>query len=297
MRKSKKKNDKNKSSFTRGLLHVIVTVLILKASVIEAYNVPTGSMENTIKVGDFIFGNKFVFGIRTPDWIGIPWTNFGFSVPFTRLPGFDTPETGDVVIFRYPNDRWPGNKIGPLDPSLNYIKRCIAGPGQTLEIKNKNIFIDGVEFVLPEHGKASRLNIYDKNYKETYVFPRTMQNRDQFGPLYLPKEGDILTTNTFPIDQIMNVISLDGHDVGLSANNKFTVDGIEKDEYKCEQNFYFMMGDNRDNSHDSRYWGMVPENNIIGEALITYLSWEQTEPNLLKRLFKIRFNRMFRLID
>lgn len=78
------KRSRNSSAF-RGLMHIIVSVLILRATVIEAYNVPTGSMETTIKIGDFILGNKFIYGIRTPDWIGIPWTNFGFSVPYYRL--------------------------------------------------------------------------------------------------------------------------------------------------------------------------------------------------------------------
>jgi len=254
-------------------------------------------METTIRIGDFILGNKFIYGIRTPDWIGIPWTNIGFSVPYYRLPGFEKPKTGDVVIFRYPNDRWPANQIGPFDPSLNYIKRCIAGPGQTLEIIEKDVFVDGVLFPLPEHGRASKLNLYDKDYQERMIFPRGMGNRDNFGPLRIPAAGDTLDFSRENIDLVVNVISLEGHEVRSGIAGQLKVDGVSTDHYVCEQNHYFMMGDNRDNSHDSRYWGLVPESNIIGEALLTYLSWEQTEPNLLKRLFKIRPGRMFRLID
>jgi len=278
-------------------MHIIVSVLILRATVIEAYNVPTGSMETTIKIGDFILGNKFIYGIRTPDWIGIPWTNFGFSVPYYRLPGFEEPKTGDVVIFRYPNDKWPGLQIGPHDPSLNYIKRCIAGPGQTLEIIEKDVFVDGVQFPLPEDGRASKLNVYDESYAERMIFPRGMGNRDYFGPLHVPARGDTLTFSEVNLDLAVNVISLEGHRVEPGPSGKLRVDGQEVDHYICEMNHYFMMGDNRDNSHDSRYWGLVPESNIIGEAIITYLSWEQTEPNLLKRIFKIRPSRMLRLID
>ena len=285
------------SSIFRGLLHIVVSVLILRATIIEAYNVPTGSMETTIRIGDFILGNKFIYGIRTPDWIGVPWTNFGFSVPYYRLPGFEEPQTGDVVIFRYPNDRWPANQIGPLDPSLNYIKRCIAGPGQTLEIKEKDIYIDGIQFPLPEYGRASKLNLYDDEYEERMIFPRDMGNRDHFGPLRIPAAGDTLDFKADNVDQAVNVISLEGHDVRPGIGGTLKIDGISADYYVCEQDHYFMMGDNRDNSHDSRYWGLVPESNIIGEAILTYLSWEQTEPNLLKRLFKIRPGRMFRLID
>ena len=290
------KRSRNSSAF-RGLMHIIVSVLILRATVIEAYNVPTGSMETTIKIGDFILGNKFIYGIRTPDWIGIPWTNFGFSVPYYRLPGFEQPKTGDVVIFRYPNDKWPGIQIGPHDPSLNYIKRCIAGPGQTMEIIEKDVFIDGVQFDLPEHGRASKLNVYDDEYAERMIFPRGIGNRDYFGPLHIPAAGDTLLFNKVNLDHAVNVISLEGHEVRPSNSGQLKIDGENADHYICEQNHYFMMGDNRDNSHDSRYWGLVPESNIIGEAILTYLSWEQTEPNLLKRIFKLRPGRMFKLID
>jgi signal peptidase I len=278
-------------------MHIIVSVLILRATVIEAYNVPTGSMETTIKIGDFILGNKFIYGIRTPDWIGIPWTNFGFSVPYYRLPGFEQPKTGDVVIFRYPNDKWPGIQIGPHDPSLNYIKRCIAGPGQTLELIEKDVFIDGVQFELPEYGRASKLNVYDEAYDERMIFPRGIGNRDYFGPLHIPAAGDTLVFSEINLDHAVNVISLEGHAVQPGSSGHLNIDGESADHYVCEQNHYFMMGDNRDNSHDSRYWGLVPESNIIGEAIVTYLSWEQTEPNLLKRIFKIRPSRMFRLIN
>lgn len=290
------KRSRNSSAF-RGLMHIIVSVLILRATVIEAYNVPTGSMETTIKIGDFILGNKFIYGIRTPDWIGIPWTNFGFSVPYYRLPGFEEPKTGDVVIFRYPNDKWPGMQIGPHDPSLNYIKRCIAGPGQTMEITEKDIFVDGVEFPLPEHGRASKLNVYDESYDERMIFPRGIGNRDYFGPLRIPAAGDTLVFSEVNLDHAVNVISLEGHEVQPGLSGTLKIDGETTDHYICEMDHYFMMGDNRDNSHDSRYWGLVPESNIIGEAIITYLSWEQTEPNLFKRITKIRPSRMLRLIE
>ncbi len=295
--KEKKAKRSKQSSAFRGLLHIIVSVLILRATVIEAYNVPTGSMETTIRIGDFILGNKFIYGIRTPDWIGVPWTNIGFSVPYYRLPGFEEPKTGDVVIFRYPNDRWPASQIGPHDPSLNYIKRCIAGPGQTLRISDKDIFVDDVQFPLPENGRASKLTLYDEEYEERMIFPQGIGNRDHFGPLRIPAAGDTLDFSKDNLQLVANVISLEGHEVRPGIAGQLKIDGISADQYVCEQNHYFMMGDNRDNSHDSRYWGLVPESNIIGEALLTYLSWEQTEPNLLKRIFKLRPGRMFHLID
>jgi signal peptidase I len=180
---------------------------------------------------------------------------------------------------------------------LNYIKRCIAGPGQSLEIIEKDVFVDGVQFDLPEHGRASKLNVYDDEYTERNIFPPGIGNRDYFGPLHIPAAGDTLVFSEVDLNHAVNVISLEGHEVTPGISGQLKVDGESVDSYICEQNHFFMMGDNRDNSHDSRYWGLVPESNIIGEAIVTYLSWEQTEPNLLKRIFKIRPSRMFRLID
>jgi len=293
----KPKLKSNERGFSRGLLHVIVSVLILRATVIEAYNAPTGSMENTVKVGDFILGNKFVYGIRTPDWVGIPWTNIGFSIPFTRTPGFAEPKSGDVVIFRYPNDRWPANIIGPLDPSLNYIKRCIAGPNQTLEIKRKQVFVDGIEMPLPRYGKLNYAQLFSADYQESAIFPRGLGNRDYFGPLQIPARGDTLWFDKSSLDLCHNVISLEGHEVFSTRDRSLVIDGKLANYYVCGENFYFMMGDNRDNSHDSRFWGLVPESNIIGEALMIYLSWDQTERNIFKRFLTLRPSRMFSLVD
>ncbi len=130
-------NDKVKNEIKSWAI-VILIALALKATVIEAYQIPTGSMENTILVGDFILGKKFTYGTRTPSWIGIPWTKIGFNIPYFRLPGFRKPKQGDIVIFKY-----------PLDTSLNYIKRCIAGPGQTLVIKEGHVYVDGEKFINP----------------------------------------------------------------------------------------------------------------------------------------------------
>ena len=97
--------------------------LLLKVTLIEAYIVPTGSMEKTIMIGDFLIGNRFVYGMRTPDWIGIPYTDIGFDIPYFRFPKFREPKQGDIIIFKYPRD-----------PHLKNVKRCIAEPGDTLHI-------------------------------------------------------------------------------------------------------------------------------------------------------------------
>ena len=122
---------------------IIVTVaLLIKVTVLEAYIVPTGSMENTIMTGDFLIGSRFVYGMRTPDWIGIPYTDKGFFIPYVKFPAFKIPEKDDVLIFKYPRDHF-----------VKYVKRCVGGPGDTLLVDSKKVYINGKEVPLSENGK------------------------------------------------------------------------------------------------------------------------------------------------
>lgn len=238
---SKNQNDSQKKSkdFFEGLFVALIAALIIRQFIVGSYFVPTGSMENTIMVGDFLLVNKFNYGMRTPDWIGIPFTDIGFSVPWVRIPGFKKPKPHDVVVFRY-----------PLNTQIDYIKRCIATEGQTLEIIDKKVRVDGKEYGVPEHAKFLDSRVWRRN-EGRYVFPTFNHNkygsRDNFGPLKIP------------------------------------------------ENSYFMMGDNRDNSSDSRQWGFAKFEHVVGEAIIIYFSWDKTLP--MSRLFKkIRFNRMATII-
>ena len=115
-----------------SLLVAVLIAIVIRALVIYPFRIPTGSMEDSLLVGDFLLANKFVYGIRTPDWIGIPYTKIGFDIPFIRTPGFRKPQRGDVVIFKYPRDA-----------SLNYIKRCVAVSGDTVLYRNKVLYING----------------------------------------------------------------------------------------------------------------------------------------------------------
>ena len=111
------------------IVSIIVIVFFIRLVVVEAFRIPTGSMEDTLLVGDFLLVNKFIYGVRSPDWIGVPYTRLGFFIPFFRLPGIREPRPGDIVVFRF-----------PLDPNLSYIKRCVAVEGQTVEIREKKLY-------------------------------------------------------------------------------------------------------------------------------------------------------------
>ena len=299
-------------SETKAIVFIVLTVLLVKVTVLEAYIVPTGSMENTIMTGDFLIGSRFVFGMRTPDWIGIPYTDIGFFIPYIKFPEFKIPTTGDVLIFKYPRDKY-----------VKYVKRCVAGPGDTLIVREKKLYVNGVEVPMWENGKYLTAPM-QKNYRQSDIFlsSETNINKDNIGPIYVPKSGDI-----FQIHEETNwrfllpMILMEEHTATLENNEveyEFTlqdpnelfrrkgkkdvyenyfpkgplltpwsksikdedfqflvIDGIpanEWTEYKVSQNYYWAMGDNRDNSLDSRYWGYIPENNILGEALFTYFS-------------------------
>ena len=173
-------NEKNKvKDFFEGLFVALIAALIIRQFIIGSYHVPTSSMEKTILVGDFLLVNKFVYGMRTPDWLGIPYTDMGFFVPWFRFPAFEDPEPGDVVVFRY-----------PLDKTLDYIKRCVAKGNQILEIKDKEVYVDNVQFP-----HTPGLNFVDprimKKTEGRYIFPTFNRNkygsRDNFGPIKIPK--------------------------------------------------------------------------------------------------------------
>lgn len=214
----------------------VVFAFLIKTSIVEAYKIPSASMEDTLLIGDFLLANKFVYGARLPivDW---------------RLPAISDPERGDIVIFLYPKDG-----------KTKYIKRCVGTPGDTILVKDKKLFVNGVPFEDPEYSK----------YTDSVIAPRSIggqNSRDNFGPYYVP------------------------------------------------ENSYFMMGDNRDNSSDSRYWKSVHRDLILGEAMMVHWSWDESahqspeisvsDPLSVPRLFvfnavhffeKVRWSRLFSIV-
>lgn len=263
---------------------IILIALGIKQTIVASYHVPTGSMENTIMTGDFLFGNNFIYGSRTPDWIGIPYTRIGFHIPWFRLPAIKKPAQGDVVIFKYPVDQY-----------VHYVKRCIAAPGQTIEVRNKSVFIDGERYPDPVHSKYVRPTTYSEYWEDYNIFPRGAGNQDNYGPIYVPREGDTLRLGEYPTQLLKNVVELAHHSFYIQ-DGKIVIDGRKQDYYVVEQDYYFMMGDNRDNSLDSRFWGFVPFDLVVGKAMIVWLSINKEMP--LYRFTKIvRWNRFGKIIS
>jgi signal peptidase I len=201
----------------------ILVVFVVHSFIIKPFKIPTSSMEDTLLVGDHLMVNMFVYGARVPllDW---------------RLPAVREPEQGDVFVFKY-----------PLDPSIDYVKRCVAVSGQTVEVRNRKVYVDGQEYPLPSTGKFIDPRTKHPSMQERDIFPAAGGNRDFFGPITVPEDH------------------------------------------------YFALGDNRDNSLDSRYWGFVPKENLVGVAMFIYFSWDKEVP-LYRMFHKIRWDRLGQLI-
>ncbi|MCB0750913.1 MAG: signal peptidase I, partial [Ignavibacteriae bacterium] len=251
-----------------------------------------GSMEQTIMVGDFLFVNKFIYGASTPR--NIPFTNV--VLPYFQLPAISEPKKGDIFVFEYPGNR---DEIAPVDV-VSYVKRCVAEPGDTLEIKNKVVYVNGKELHRPAHIQYLMPQILPKSYTRPDIFPKgSGWNKDQYGPLVMPKKGDIVKLTTENIEIYRTLINRNyKKEVVKVSNGKIYIDGNETDEYEIPQDYYFGMGDNRDDSSDSRYWGFVPREKVVGEALMIYWSWNPEIPfsNFFKLLGSTRFNRIAKIV-
>jgi len=199
---------------SRSLFSVFLIVFLLRSFLVEPFRIPSGSMIPSLLIGDFILVNKYTYGIRLP-------------VINKKIINISEPKRGDVLVFRY-----------PVNPSINFIKRVIGVPGDTIKYVNKKLYINGK--LIPEERTKSEIS-------GGFFSPRIVTN------VYLENLG----TEKHLIQEVQN----DGMSMQV-----FTV--------KVPKGEYFVLGDNRDNSEDSRYWGFVPEKNIVGKAFAVWLSWD-----------------------
>lgn len=264
--------------------------LILNSFVLASFEVPTGSMENEIMSGDFLLVNKFVFGGTTPRTI--PFTNT--KIPAFKLPTFWEVERGDVIVFLFPGYR---DETEATDFAY-YLKRCIALPGDTLQIINRLVYVNGVRIPHPRNLKFNSTFIKPAGFGDSRIFPKGAPfNEDNYGPIIIPKKGEQVSLNAMNFQQWETFIKREGHTVSL-VDGSVIVDGKETTAYTVERDYVFGMGDNRDNSLDSRFWGFIPKESVVGTPLIVYWSWNPDIPvyDLSDKLPTIRFGRMGSLV-
>jgi len=275
----------NVRDYVKAILITIAVAFALKIFVVEAYRIPSGSMENTLLIGDFLLVNKFAYGIRTPHHI--PLTNVRLAS--LTIPLFTKVDRGDIVVFEYPN----GIEYLESEDQVNYIKRCIGLPGDTVMIRESRVFVNGKELTQPSHGRTSNPG-FPSNAGMRLLPGGKGYTEDDYGPVVVPRKGDRIQLNADSFEDWRSLIQLEGHRVYVGADGSVRIDGKEASEYTVEDDYYFMLGDNRHNSLDSRYWGYVPDKNLIGEALMVYWSWDP-DINLSsagEKVGSIRWNRI-----
>jgi len=231
--------------YFQAFVIALLVALFLRTFVIQAFRIPTGSMKDTLLIGDFLLVNKFIYGAKTPE--RIPLTNV--KIPSIRLPALKKPERGEVIVFKY-----------PLEEKLDYIKRCVGVPGDTIVVRNGQVFVNGK----PE-GKES-----------------------------LVKAGEYDKTEGIYVNYYRIVLP-SGRDYTIRKRNDIRHVHGEYGPAVVPPGHLFMMGDNRDNSQDSRYWGFLPRENVVGKALMIYWSWDNTVP-IWKIDSKIRWSRILDVI-
>jgi len=194
-------------SEVKSLLALILIVLLLKETVIELYIVPTTSMERNILKGDMLVGSRFAYGMKVPQKIWVPFTAISIPtfLPEYRFPAFKKVERGDVVVFEYPRDI-----------VYKYVKRCIGLPGDTISIKDREVYVNGDISVLPDGGQFLMDTYMSSDLIDDEIFLGVAGNKDQYPEITIPKKGDIFT-----LDESMNwklllpIILYEGNSVEL----------------------------------------------------------------------------------
>lgn len=277
--------------FFKDMVFVLVSFFFLNSFVLASFEVPTGSMENEIMAGDFLFVNKFIYGGTTPRTI--PFTNI--RIPWFRVPAFQDVEHGDVIVFEFPGQR---DEVNP-EEFLFYLKRVIGLHGDTVQIINRVVYVNGRPVPIPRNMKFNSYNMTPPGVTDPRIFPKgAPYNEDNWGPVVIPSKGDIIPLDYTNVMQWETFIRREGHTIQTNQSGHVLIDGVPATSYTVEHNYLLGMGDNRDNSLDGRFWGFIPEENIVGTPMIVYWSWNPDTPifNIFAKLGSIRPGRIGSLI-
>ncbi len=348
--KSKDANkDVKQKSARRELMELLIIAFVIVPALnifaLQSYAIPTSSMESEMLVGDKLFVSKLHYGPRFPTTpIAFPYVHnslmgmqsyLDLRVPYFRLPGFTSIKRGDIVVFNFPPDVIDKNL--PIDRTDNYVKRCVAVKGDSLQVIQGDVHINGVKMDIPRNrqhgyvvstkepfskrtkrklrqeldintGKTELRKMSGNRYMmfltedkveavrsldnvlavtpllqdappekpDPRVFPNDQAwNVDNYGPLYIPKEGDKIALTAENINVYEDVIKYHENNPGFKwdkSSQQASIDGQPITEYTFKMDYYFMMGDNRHNSLDSRAWGFVPESHVVGKPIFVWLS-------------------------
>jgi len=414
-----------------SITFAIIAATLVHTYFMQPYTIPTSSLEKTLLVGDFLFVSKFHYGARIPMTTvaapmvhdTLPFLGKSFlsddnaatyktslknklTLPYMRLPGFQKIKRNDIVVFSWPADSLSsmyGDTSGkftykPLDKKTNYVKRCVGIAGDSLEIRNGYVFINGKKNELPDRAKLQFFYTYTskstinnqtypsflKNNERTFVykilteywendkvqeafnrsanlskigedslytevagviaqslsqrlkmqmvdnkininltadevaqlkkhsqtvsvikinqkidndiFPHIKSNdwsQDNFGPIYIPEAGKTVKINTKTLPYYQQIIKLYENNNLETNGDDIYINGQLVDSYTFKQDYYWMMGDNRHNSLDARYWGYVPFDHVVGKPVLIWFSWNPNAGSFVEKLKSIKWDRMF----
>jgi len=264
--------------------------LVINNFVVASFLVPTGSMENEVLTGELLFVNKFIYGGTSPR--NVMFTNI--RLPWFRLPHIRDVERGDVIVFVFPGMR---DEVETEEFTF-YLKRCVGLPGDTILVKNRILYVNGQMMPFPRNTKFDYPLPLPPDQTEPGIFPRgAAWNQDNYGPLVIPKKGMVIALNADNFAAWEVFIRREGHSAQLQ-NGVVLIDGKEATQYTVQRDYLFGMGDHRDNSLDSRYWGFIPKENLVGSPLVVYWSWNSDLPvyDIFGRIASIRWGRIGSLI-
>jgi signal peptidase I len=237
-----------------------------------------------------LFVNKFIYGGTSPR--NIPFTNV--RLPWFRLPAIRDVHRGDVIVFVFPGMR---DEVRPEDFTF-YLKRCVGLPGDTILIRNRVLYVNGAMQPLPRNVLFDRGWSLPQNDPDDRIFPAGYGwNEDWYGPLVVPRRDMVIPLNAQNFRAWRVFIEREGHLAALIAGTVL-IDGKPATSYTVQRDYLFGMGDHRDNSLDSRYWGFVPKENLVGTPVIVYWSWNSDLPlyDIFGRLASVRWGRIGSLI-
>ena len=200
----------------------------------------------------------------------------------------------DVIVFVFPGYR---DEVNPEDFTF-YLKRCVALPGDTVQVMKRVLYVNGKVAPLPRNMHFSFPRMSSAAIADDRIFPKGVSwSEDNYGPIVIPRKGMTVRLDPSSIDAWDTFIRREGHEVAVNGN-RIQIDGKEATEYTVQRDYLFGMGDHRDNSLDSRYWGFIPKENLVGTPLVVYWSWDTNIPiyNIFSKLASVRLGRIGTLI-
>lgn len=273
------------------LIIIVVLTIVMKVFLFVSFKIPTPSMEPAVMVGDYIFVNKLILGPRI-------YENFGFlegkKTKIKRIQGLRKVRRNDILVFDFPYKSYAPDKI-KQGGNLFYVKRCVAIPGDTFyidngiyKVKEINESLGHIEWQRELSQKEEMSFCQDIRQifpQDTTYFHWTIKN---FGPLYIPKKGDNLKIDSISIFLYKNLIEYETEKTIFIKNSLVYLEDSVIKNYTFCQDYYFMAGDLVHDSHDSRYWGLLPDDLVIGKATLIWKSQDmKTEKYRWDRFFKI----------